>query len=162
MKFILNGWLIRYDFPTARVQYISCKRLNQGMVFTLLYDEIHAKRGYESLVQNGRLMDEFLTFRGYVFHSVIYWNSCLTGVWILGTKWAFNGWISWPFHTLMVQYISCKWMNYSMNFQLQGYNICHIGGWLRYEFPTIRVQYTSHKWINWEWFSNHRGTKKPT
>ena len=42
------------------------------MVFTLLYDEIHAKLGYESLVQNGHLTDEFLTFTGYVFHSVIY------------------------------------------------------------------------------------------
>ena len=112
-------------------------------------------------------------------YTLIYWNSCLTGVWILGTKWVFNGWISdlhrvcfslgymlksmlnqgmnpwyyksgilwmnfWPFHTLMVQYISCKWMNYESP---------------TYEFPTIRVQYTSRKWITWEWFSNHRGTK---
>ena len=36
----MNG-LIRYDFPTAGVQYIS-KWLNQvGMIFTLLYAEIH-------------------------------------------------------------------------------------------------------------------------
>ena len=49
----ING-LIRCDFLTAGVQYISHKWLNQGMVFILLCDEIHSKwmnwRGMKSLI----------------------------------------------------------------------------------------------------------------
>ena len=83
-----NRWFLRHDFHL----FMGYKFLTKNRWF--LRCDFHLFTGYESLVQNGHFMDDFLTFREYDFHSVIYWNSCLTRVWILGTKRVFNGWIS--------------------------------------------------------------------
>ena len=51
-------------------------------------------------------------------------------------------------HTLTVQYVSRKWINYGMIFQAIGCCISHINGLIRYTFSTAGIQYTSHKWLN--------------
>ena len=47
-------------------------------------------------------------------YTLIYWNSCLTGVWILGTKRAFNGWIS-DLHR--VRFSLCYMLKFMLNQQ---------------------------------------------
>ena len=64
------------------------------MFFTLLYTEIHAKPGYESLVQNGHFVDEFLTFS--YFDGTIYLMQVDE--------------LQYEFPTAGVQYMSHRWM----------------------------------------------------
>jgi hypothetical protein len=72
----INGWL-QYDFPTARVQYISHDRINYGMIFQLQVDEIHLNgwiRGvwkvwfflWNSVDGSLTFLDENLMFRGWI------------------------------------------------------------------------------------------------
>ena len=114
-----NRWFLTHDFYLfTGYEFLTKNRWIFGCDFYLFM-------GYESLVQNGHFMDEFLTFRGYDFHSVICWNLCLTGVWILGTKQAFCGWI-----------FDLSYFNGTIYFMQVDE--------LQYEFPTAGVQYMSH------------------